>query len=119
MDHIRNCGSLDSKKVNIGTGLVGSRTNEIVMRIQIKINKYGKIIDSKFKTFGCASSISCSSYATQYIRGKYINDNLNISHIITKKLNLPPSKLYCSILADNAIKMAIDDIKKKYKIILI
>jgi NifU-like protein involved in Fe-S cluster formation len=84
------------------------------MKLQIKVDDYGKIIDAKFKTFGCGSAIASSSYATEYIKGKHINDALNVSNLdISAYLNLPPVKLHCSMLAEDAIKAAINDFKNK------
>ena len=84
------------------------------MRLQIKVNDSGKIIDAKFKTFGCGSAIASSSYATEYIKGKNINEAINITNSdIAKYLVLPPVKLHCSMLAEDAIKSAIKDFEKK------
>ena len=110
----RNVGSFDSKENNIGTGLVGAPACGDVMKLQIKVNDSGKIIDAKFKTFGCGSAIASSSYATEYIKGKNITEAINITNSdIAKYLNLPPIKLHCSMLAEDAIKSAIKDYKKK------
>ena len=85
-----------------------------VMKLQIKVNDSGKIVDAKFKTFGCGSAIASSSYATEYIKGKNIKEAINITNSdIAKYLNLPPIKLHCSMLAEDAIKSAINDYKKK------
>jgi Fe-S cluster assembly scaffold IscU len=110
----RNVGSFDPKEKNIGTGLVGAPACGDVMKLQIKVNDSGKIVDAKFKTFGCGSAIASSSYATECIKGKNINEAINISNSdIAKYLHLPPIKLHCSMLAENAIKSAINNLKKK------
>ena len=110
----RNVGSFNSKEKNIGTGLVGAPSCGDVMKLQIKVNDSGKIIDAKFKTFGCGSAIASSSYATEYIKGKHINEAINVTNSdIANYLNLPPVKLHCSMLAEDAIKSAINDLKKK------
>jgi len=109
----RNVGSFNSKEKNIGTGLVGAPACGDVMKLQIKVNESGKIVDAKFKTFGCGSAIASSSYATEYIKGKNINEAINITNSdIAKHLNLPPVKLHCSMLAEDAIKSAIKDFEK-------
>ena len=109
----RNVGSFNSKEKNIGTGLVGSPACGDVMKLQIKVNKIGKIVDAKFKTFGCGSAIASSSYATEYIKGKNINEAINVTNSdIAKHLKLPPVKLHCSMLAEDAIKCAIKDFEK-------
>ena len=117
IDHFekpRNVGSFNSSEKNIGTGIVGSPACGDVMKLQIKVDNTGKIIDAKFKTFGCGSAIASSSYATEYIKGKNINEAINVTNSdISKHLNLPPVKLHCSMLAEDAIKSAIKDIKKK------
>jgi len=117
VDHFekpRNVGSFNSKEKNIGTGIVGAPACGDVMKLQIKVDDFGKIIDAKFKTFGCGSAIASSSYATEYIKGKHINEAINVKNSeIANHLNLPPVKLHCSMLAEDAIKSAIKDIKKK------
>ena len=110
----RNVGSFNPKEKNIGTGLVGAPAGGDVMKLQIKVNDVGKILDAKFKTFGCGSAIASSSYATEYIKGKNINEAINVTNSdIAEYLNLPPVKLHCSMLAEDAIKSAIKDFKKK------
>ena len=112
----RNVGSFNTKEPNVGTGLVGAPACGDVMKLQIKVNEFGEIIDTKFKTFGCGSAIASSSYATEYIKGKHINEAINIKNsCIAKYLKLPPVKLHCSMLAEDAIKSAIEDLKKKSK----
>ena len=117
VDHFekpRNVGSFNSKEKNIGTGIVGAPACGDVMKLQIKVDDFGKIIDAKFKTFGCGSAIASSSYATEYIKGKHINEPINVKNSeIANHLNLPQVKLHCSMLAEDAIKVAIKDIKKK------
>jgi len=111
----RNVGAFDKNEKNIGTAMVGSPACGDVMKLQIKVDKFGKIIDTKFKTFGCGSAIASSSYATEYIKGKYIKDAIKITNSdIAKYLNLPPVKLHCSMLAEDAIKLAVNDLKIKF-----
>ena len=117
MDHYdnpRNVGSFGSKEKNIGTAIVGSPACGDVMKLQIKVDDTGKIIDTKFKTFGCGSAIASSSYATEYIKGKHINDAKDVTSVeIANYLSLPPVKLHCSMLAEDAIKACVKDIEKK------
>ena len=109
----RNVGSFNVKEKNIGTGLVGAPACGDVMKLQIKVNDSGKIVDAKFKTFGCGSAIASSSYVTEYIKGKHINEAIHVNNSdIAKYLNLPPVKLHCSMLAEDAIKSAVNDYKK-------
>jgi len=116
LDHYnnpRNVGSLDSSKKSVGTGLVGAPACGDVMKLQIEV-KDNKIVDTKFKTFGCGSAIASSSYGTEYIKGKGLEEAYKISNQdISKYLKLPPVKLHCSMLMEDAIKSAIDDYKKK------
>lgn len=108
----RNVGSFSKDSRNIGTGLVGAPACGDVMKLQIKVDN-GKIIDAKFKTFGCGSAIASSSYVTELIKGKNIDD-VNISNLeIAQYLKLPPVKLHCSMLAEDAIKSAIINYKDK------
>ena len=110
----RNVGSFNSNDKNVGTGLVGAPACGDVMKLQIKVNQSGKIVDAKFKTFGCGSAIASSSYVTEYIKGKNISEAVNITNSdIAKHLKLPPIKLHCSMLAEDAIKLAINDFEKK------
>jgi len=109
----KNVGSFNKNDKNIGTGLVGSPACGDVMKLQIKVDNNGKIIDCKFKTFGCGSAIASSSYTTEFIKNKNIN-SIDIKNTdIAKYLNLPPVKLHCSMLAEDAVKAAIDNYKKK------
>ena len=113
-EHPKNVGSFNSKQTNIGTGLVGSPACGDVMKLQIKVDNDGNIIDAKFKTFGCGSAIASSSYTTEYIKGKHISEAINFTNLdIAKYLNLPPVKLHCSMLAEDAIKSAIKDFNLK------
>tara|TARA_B110000285_G_C15028321_1_gene565359 strand:- start:463 stop:846 length:384 start_codon:yes stop_codon:yes gene_type:complete len=110
----RNVGSFNSKETNIGTGLVGSPACGDVMKLQIKVDVSGKIVDAKFKTFGCGSAIASSSLSTEWIKGKTLDEAINITNQdIASHLNLPPVKLHCSMLAEDAIKSAIKDFEKK------
>ncbi len=111
----RNVGTLDIADETVGTGLVGAPECGDVMRLQLKINPAtGVIEDAKFKTFGCGSAIASSSYATELIKGRTIEDAENIKNTqIVSDLNLPPVKIHCSVLAEDAIKAAIADFKKK------
>jgi Fe-S cluster assembly scaffold IscU len=110
----RNVGSFNSKDNNIGTGLVGAPACGDVMKLQIKVDDSGKIVDSKFKTFGCGSAIASSSLATEWIKGKTLHEAINITNSdIASHLKLPPVKLHCSMLAEDAIKSAIKDFEKK------
>jgi len=110
----RNVGSLDPKDKNVGTAIVGAPACGDVMKLQIKVDNSGRIVDTKFKTFGCGSAIASSSYATEYIKGKNINEAKKVTNSsIAKYLHLPPVKLHCSMLAEDAIQSAIKDIEKK------
>ena len=110
----RNVGSLDSGDSSVGTGLVGAPECGDVMKLQIKVGKNGTIVDAKFKTFGCGSAIASSSLATEWIKGKSIDEANTIQNVdIVEELSLPPVKIHCSVLAEDAIKGAIDDYKTK------
>ena len=111
----QNVGSFDKTLKNIGTAIVGAPACGDVMKLQIKVNPLTNIIeDAKFKTFGCGSAIASSSYATQYIKNMNLDEAKNVSNSdIAKYLNLPPVKLHCSMLAEDAIKIAINDYKNK------
>ena len=109
-----NVGSLDAGNNNVGTGLVGAPECGDVMKLQIKVDEDGTIEDAKFKTFGCGSAIAASSLATDWIRGKSISEAETISNVeIVEELSLPPVKIHCSVLAEDAIKAAINDYKAK------
>ena len=111
----RNIGTLDKSSNNVGTGLVGAPECGDVMRLQIQVNdETGVIEDAKFKTFGCGSAIASSSLATEWLKGRTINDALTIDNIdIVEELALPPVKIHCSVLAEDAIKAAINDYRTK------
>ena len=110
----RNIGSLNKANKNVGTGLVGAPACGDVMKLQISVDENGIIMESKFKTFGCGSAIASSSFATEWIKGKHINDaSLLNNKEISKYLKLPPVKLHCSMLAEDAIKKAINNYKDK------
>jgi nitrogen fixation NifU-like protein len=110
----RNVGTLDKNDPSVGTGLVGAPACGDVMRLQIKVNEAGIIEDAKFKTFGCGSAIASSSLATEWIKGKSVDEAEKIKNVdIVNELNLPPVKIHCSVLAEDAIKSAIEDYRKK------
>ena len=111
----RNVGSLDKADINVGTGLVGAPECGDVMRLQIRVNpETNKIEDAKFKTFGCGSAIASSSLATEWLKGKHIDDAMKIDNMdIVEELALPPVKIHCSVLAEDAIKSAIKDYQVK------
>jgi nitrogen fixation NifU-like protein len=110
----RNVGSFDAADPNVGTGLVGAPACGDVMKLQIKVNEQGVIEDAKFKTFGCGSAIASSSLATEWIKGMTLDQAEAIKNTkIVEELNLPPVKIHCSVLAEDAIKSAIADYKKK------
>ncbi len=110
----RNVGTLDQAAENVGTGLVGAPACGDVMRLQIQVNPNGVIEDARFKTFGCGSAIASSSLATEWIKGKHVDEAEQLSNSqIASELNLPPVKIHCSVLAEDAIKSAIEDFRKK------
>ncbi len=110
----RNVGSLDPKEENVGTGLVGAPACGDVMKLQIKVNDKGVIEDAKFKTFGCGSAIASSSLVTEWIKGKTLEEAGAIKNTeIAQHLSLPPVKIHCSMLAEDAIRAAIRDYKEK------
>ena len=113
MDHYsnpRNVGSFARDEANVGTGVVGAPECGDVMKLQLKISDEGVIEDARFKTFGCGSAIASSSYVTELVKGKRIEEALEIKNTaIVKELNLPPVKIHCSVLAEDAIKAAIND----------
>jgi len=117
-NHPRNVGSMDKKDADVGTGLVGAPECGDVMKLQIKVNPQTNIIeDAKFKTFGCGSAIASSSLATEWVKGKTVEEALAISNTdIVRELSLPPVKIHCSVLAEDAIKAAIEDWKKKKEV---
>ena len=115
-EHPRNVGTLDKNSSEVGTGLVGAPECGDVMRLQIKVNPQTQVIeDAKFKTFGCGSAIASSSLATEWVKGKTVEDALQIKNTdIVRELSLPPVKIHCSVLAEDAIKAAIGDWKRKH-----
>ncbi len=117
LDHFknpRNVGTLDKADNQVGTGLVGAPECGDVMRLQIQVNEDGKIQDAKFKTFGCGSAIASSSLATEWLKGKTVDEALAIDNMaIVEELALPPVKIHCSVLAEDAIKSAIKDYQEK------
>ena len=117
LDHYenpRNVGTMDKSDPDVGTGLVGAPACGDVMRLQVKIGEDGKILDAKFKTFGCGSAIASSSLVTEWVKGKSVDEALTIKNTqIAQELSLPPVKIHCSVLAEDAIKAAIADWKKK------
>jgi nitrogen fixation NifU-like protein len=111
----RNVGAFDKKDESVGTGLVGAPACGDVMKLQIKVGADGIIEDAKFKTFGCGSAIASSSLVTEWVKGKTIDEAAAIKNTeIAKHLALPPVKIHCSVLAEDAIKAAIDDYRKKH-----
>lgn len=117
LDHYenpRNVGKLDDKDENVGTGMVGAPACGDVMRLQIKVDDNGIIEDAKFKTYGCGSAIASSSLLTEWVRGRSIDDAEQIKNTdIAHELALPPVKIHCSVLAEDAIKAAVKDVRKK------
>lgn len=117
VDHFekpRNVGSFDKTDANVGTGLVGAPACGDVMKLQIRVDDDGNIIDSCFKTFGCGSAIASSSVVTEWVKGQHVDQAVTIkNNEIAKHLNLPPVKLHCSMLAEDAIKAAVLDLKAK------
>lgn len=119
LDHYenpRNVGSLDKDDPNVGTGMVGAPACGDVMKLQIKVSNSGVIEDAKFKTYGCGSAIASSSLVTEWLKGKSIDEAGEIKNsAIAEELELPPVKIHCSVLAEDAIKAAVADIKSKKK----
>ena len=117
LDHYenpRNVGVLDAASKNVGTGMVGAPACGDVMRLQIKVNDHGIIKDARFKTYGCGSAIASSSLLTEWVKGKTLNEALQIKNTqIVDELELPPVKIHCSVLAEDAIKAAIDNLRSK------
>ena len=116
LDHYsnpKNVGTLDKSKTNVGTGLVGAPECGDVMRLQIEVND-GFITDAKFKTFGCGSAIAASSLATEWLKGMSLDEAIKMDNMsLVEELNLPPVKIHCSVLAEDAIKSAVNDYRKK------
>ena len=119
LDHFenpKNIGSLDKNDIHVGTGLVGAPECGDVMKLQIEV-KNNKITDAKFKTFGCGSAIAASSLATEWVKNRSIEDAMTLNNVeIVEELSLPPVKIHCSVLAEDAIKAAIADYKQKQAI---
>ena len=119
LDHYenpRNVGVLDKDSNNVGTGMVGAPACGDVMRLQIKVDDDGVIEDAKFKTYGCSSAIASSSLLTEWVKGKTLDEAQQIKNTeIVEELELPPVKIHCSVLAEDAIKAAINDLKSKAK----
>ncbi len=110
----RNVGSFDKEENNVGTGMVGAPACGDVMKLQIKVDDDGVIEDARFKTYGCGSAIASSSLITEWVKGRSLDDAQNIKNTdIADELGLPPVKIHCSVLAEDAIKAAIDDYKQK------
>ncbi|ALK98157.1 Fe-S cluster assembly scaffold IscU [Massilia sp. 2TAF26] len=118
LDHYenpRNVGSFDKNSDDVGTGMVGAPACGDVMKLQIKVNEAGVIEDAKFKTYGCGSAIASSSLVTEWVKGKSLDEALSIKNTqIAEELALPPVKIHCSILAEDAIKAAVADYKHKH-----
>ena len=113
-EHPRNVGSLDKNDPDVGTGLVGAPACGDVMKLQIRVSDSGVIEDAKFKTFGCGSAIASSSLVTEWVKGKTVEEALTIKNTdVANELNLPPVKIHCSVLAEDAIKAAVADWQKK------
>ena len=113
-EHPRNVGSLDKNDPNVGTGIVGAPECGDVMKLQIQVDDEDNIIDAKFKTFGCGSAIASSSLATEWLKGRKLDDALAIKNTdIVNELALPPVKIHCSVLAEDAIRAAVADLKNK------
>ena len=117
MDHFsnpRNVGSMDKNSPNVGTGIVGAPECGDVMKLQIEVDDEGQIVDAKFKTFGCGSAIAASSLATEWLKGKDLDQATELKNTaIASELSLPPVKIHCSVLAEDAIHAAIQDWKRK------
>ena len=119
LDHYenpRNVGSFDKGDDSVGTGMVGAPACGDVMKLKIKVNKDGIIEDARFKTYGCGSAIASSSLVTEWVKGKKLDEAASIRNTqIAEELSLPPVKIHCSILAEDAIKAAVEDYKKKHQ----
>jgi nitrogen fixation protein NifU and related proteins len=113
-NHPRNVGSLDRNSTSVGTGVVGAPECGDVMKLQIQVDENNRIVDAKFKTFGCGSAIASSSLATEWVKGRTLDEALQIKNTeIVKELALPPVKIHCSVLAEDAIRAAIHDLQQK------
>jgi len=118
IDHFnnpRNVGSLDKSSPNVGTGIVGAPECGDVMKLQIEVSEDGRIVDAKFKTYGCGSAIAASSLATEWLKGRSVEQATELRNTdIANELSLPPVKIHCSVLAEDAVRAAIEDWKKKH-----
>ncbi len=115
-EHPRNVGALDKNDIHVGTGMVGAPACGDVMKLQIKVNDAGIIEDAKFKTYGCGSAIASSSLVTEWLKGKNLNEAQSIKNSqIAEELELPPVKIHCSVLAEDAIKAAVADYRSKHQ----
>ena len=113
-EHPRNVGALDKNAANVGTGIVGAPECGDVMKLQIQVDGNNRIVDAKFKTFGCGSAIASSSLATEWVKGRTLDEAMQIKNTeIVRELSLPPVKIHCSVLAEDAIRAAITDLKRK------
>ena len=113
-NHPRNIGALDKNDENVGTGIVGAPECGDVMKLQIEVDDNDRIVDAKFKTFGCGSAIASSSLATEWVKGKTLDEAIEIKNVeIVRELALPPVKIHCSVLAEDAIRAAIANVKEK------
>lgn len=116
-EHPRNVGSFDKDDASVGTGMVGAPACGDVMRLQIKVNEQGVIEDARFKTYGCGSAIASSSLVTEWVKGKSLDEAAEIKNSqIAEELALPPVKIHCSVLAEDAIKAAIQDYRSKHQV---
>ena len=112
--HPRNVGSMDTNLKSVGTGIVGAPECGDVMKLQIKVDENDRIVDAKFKTFGCGSAIASSSLATEWVKGRTLDEAMQLKNTeIVTELALPPVKIHCSVLAEDAVRAAIADVKKK------
>jgi nitrogen fixation protein NifU and related proteins len=115
-EHPRNVGKLDKNDVSVGTGMVGAPACGDVMQLQIKVSEDGIIEDARFKTYGCGSAIASSSLVTEWVKGKSLDEAMGIKNTqIAEELALPPVKIHCSVLAEDAIKAAVADYRKKHE----
>jgi len=113
-EHPRNVGSLDTKDPAVGTGVVGSPACGDMLKLQIRVDGENRIVDARFKTFGCGSAIASSSLATEWLKGRTLVEALELKNTdIVKELDLPPVKIHCSVLAQDAIRAAVEDLKEK------
>lgn len=113
-EHPRNVGAMDKTDRHVGTGMVGAPECGDVLKLQIRVDDDNRIVDAKFKTFGCGSAIASSSLATEWVKGRTLDEALEIKNMeIVRQLSLPPVKIHCSVLAEDAIRAAIADVKRK------